>query len=101
MIERRETRRRDVNVPVKLSMEGMEIRARMINFSGDGALFVIDAPDAEKVSTMDLGKEASFLLRLRGRPVRKYTGELIRFFYKGEGKHVVLRFWEGFEELSS
>ena len=99
MLERRETRRVDVKTSVSLSVEGLAITGQMVNFSNDGALFRISKGDQEKVSTMDLGKQATFVLKLKSSPDREYTGEIIRFFFQGEHKHIALRFWRKYREL--
>jgi hypothetical protein len=51
------------------------------------------------VSTEILGKDAVFLLKVKGKPAREYTGEVIRFYLKGGEKHFALRFWEPYREL--
>ncbi|MBN1835312.1 MAG: PilZ domain-containing protein [Spirochaetales bacterium] len=99
MRERREARRVDVNTAVDLSVEGMVVRGEMVNLSDDGALFRIGETDAGKVSTTDLGKQATFVLKLKSTPDREYTGEIIRFFYKDDDKHIALRFWRKYREL--
>ena len=99
MLERRETRRVDVNTEIGLSVEGVTVSGQLLNFSNDGALFKISRADQEKVSTTDLGKQATFVLKLKSSPDREYTGEIIRFFFKKEDKHIALRFWRKYREL--
>jgi hypothetical protein len=99
MLERRESRRVDLNTLVPLTIEGGPVNSQLVNFSNEGALFRIRKPDAQRISTMDLGKEATFVLRLKTSPDREYTGEIIRFFFKGQDKFIALRFWKKYREL--
>ncbi len=101
MFDRRDTRRIEVNAPVTLHVEGLAVRTQMINFSDNGSLFKIDTVDEEKISTMDLGKEATFVLKIKSEPDREYTGEIIRFFFKSDDKYIALRFWDEYRELPS
>ena len=99
MLERRDTKRIEVKAPITLSVEDLEVKTQMINYSGHGALFKIDAEDRDKVFTDDLGKEATFVLKIKDQPVREYTGEIIRFFFQGENKYIALRFWDDYKEV--
>jgi hypothetical protein len=101
MLERRGTKRIRITAPVDLCVEDFEVNAQMINYSDSGALFRINAEDREKVSTKDLGKDAIFVLKIKNSPDREYTGEIIRFFFKGDDKYIALRFWEPYRELPS
>jgi hypothetical protein len=100
MLERRDSKRIDLTTTVTLRVEDLEVKTQMINYSEDGALFRIEPPDHEKVSTDTLGKDAVFVLKVKDKPDREYTGEVIRFFFKGEDKFIALRFWEPYRELS-
>ena len=100
MLERRDSRRIDLTATVALWVEDLEVKTQMINYSADGALFRILASDHDKVSTETLGKDAVFVLKVKNKPDREYTGEVIRFFFKGEEKFIALRFWEPYRELS-
>ena len=100
MRERRDARRIDLTLPVTLRIEDLEVKSRMINYSDDGALFRIEPSDHDKVSTETLGTDAVFVLKVKNNPDREYTGEVIRFFFKGEEKFIALRFWEPYRELS-
>jgi hypothetical protein len=99
MLERRDSKRIDLTTIVALSVDDIEVKTQMINYSDDGALFRIIASDHDKVSTETLGKDAVFVLKVKNKPDRKYTGEVIRFFFKGEEKFIALRFWEPYREL--
>jgi len=101
MLERRDTKRFEIITPVALCVEDFVVNAQMINYSDDGALFRINVEDQEKVSTNDLGKDATFVLKIKNSPDREYTGEIIRFFFKGDDKYIALRFWEPYRELPS
>jgi hypothetical protein len=100
MLERRDSRRVDLSMIIALRVDDLEVRTQMINYSDDGALFRIQPSDHDKVSTNTLGKDAVFVLKVKNRPDREYTGEVIRFFFKGEDKFIALRFWEPYRELS-
>jgi len=100
MLERRDSRRIDLTTTVALWVDDIEVKTQMINYSEDGALFRILASDHDKVSTETLGKDAVFVLKVKKKPDREYTGEVIRFFFKGEEKFIALRFWEPYRELS-
>jgi len=101
MLERRDRKRVEIITPVALCVEDFEVNARMINHSEDGALFRINSEDQEKVSPDDLGKDATFVLKIKNSPDREYTGEIIRLFFKGDAKYIALRFWEPYRELTS
>ena len=101
MLERRDMKRVEIITPVALCVEDFEVNAQMINYSDDGALFRINKQDKDKVSTEDLGKEAIFVMKIKNGPDREYTGEIIRFFFKGDDKYIALRFWEPYRELPS
>jgi hypothetical protein len=100
MLERRDTKRIDLTTTVALWVDDVEVKAQMMNYSDDGALFRVLASDHGKVSTDTLGKDAVFVLKVKNKPDREYTGEIIRFFFKGEDKFIALRFWEPYRELS-
>lgn len=101
MIERRDKKRIQVDTPLVVSLDGLQLNTHMVDISDDGTLLRIEQEHRAKVSTMDLGKDATFVVRVKGGSSRRYTGEVIRFFIKGEDKYIALRFWEGYEELSS
>ena len=94
MLERRDAKRVEIITSVALCVEDFEVNTQMINYSDDGALFRINTEDQEKVSTDDLGKDATFVLKIENNPEREYTGEIIRFYLKGDDKYIALRFWE-------
>jgi len=99
MLERRDTKRIDLNMPVALWLDDLEVKTHMINYSDDGALFRIEPSDHDKVSTDTLGIDAVFVLKVKNKPDRKHTGEVIRYFFKGEDRYIALRFWEPYREL--
>jgi hypothetical protein len=101
MEERRGKTRVRVNSPVSISLDGLALDTLMVDLSDDGALLRVSPDYRGKISTMDLGKEATFVVRIKGGSSRRYTGEVIRFFIRGEDKYIALRFWEGYQELSS
>lgn len=99
MLERRDAKRIDLNMPVALWLDDLEVKTQMTNYSDDGALFRIEPSDHDKVSTDTLGRDAVFVLKVKNKPDRKYTGEVIRFYFKGEDRYIALRFWEPYREL--
>ncbi len=99
MQERRDTKRIDLTASITLQVEDLEVMAQMVNYSDDGALFRIETSDHDKIATDILGKDATFVLKLKDNPGREYTGEVIRFFFKGEDKYIALRFWEPYREI--
>jgi hypothetical protein len=99
LLERRDAKRVDINTPVTLCMEDFEVDTWMINYSKHGALFRVVPKDQDRVSTDELGKDATFVLKVKDKPDRRYTGEIIRFYRRGEDKYIALRFWDGYEEL--
>lgn len=100
MHERRDSRRIDLTTTVTLWVDDLAVKTQMINYSNDGALFRIELSDHEKVSADTLGRDAVFILKVKNNPDREYTGEVIRFYFKGEDKFIALRFWESYRELS-
>ena len=99
MLERRDAKRIHLNVPVVLRIDEREIKTQMINFSEDGALFLVEPSDHDKVSPDTLGSDAVVVLKVKNKPDREYTGEVIRFFFKGQDRYIALRFWEPYREL--
>ena len=100
MLERRDAKRINLSALVALRVGDLEVKTRMINYSDDGALFQIEPSDRDKVSAESLGEEAVLVLKVKNNPDREYTGEIIRFFFEGDDKYIVLRFWEPYRELS-
>jgi hypothetical protein len=96
MIERRHADRVKIGEPVVISIEGHEVKALLEDLSEHGALFRVDADGA--VSSDDLGMEATFLLSTFT-PARRYTGEIIRLFFRDGAAFFALRFWKGFAEV--
>jgi hypothetical protein len=72
----------------------------MENLSEHGALFKIVTTENNSVSNDDLGMDASFVLGSMS-PARKYTGEIIRLYFKDGAAHIALRFWKKYTELTS
>jgi hypothetical protein len=96
MIERRHADRMKVGEPIVLAIEGHEVPATLEDLSEHGALFRVDAQGA--VSSDDLGMEAVFTLATFT-PARRYTGEIIRLFFRDGAAFFALRFWKGYSEV--
>ncbi len=97
--ERRESGRINVDTPLKITVAQRVVMARLINLSRHGALLSLAPADEQKVSDLDLGSDARFLIKPRERPAREYTGEIIRLYYRGGMKCIALRFWESYREI--
>jgi len=98
MAERRELPRVPVEKDCLLSIEGRQVRLRIENLSDKGGLFRIIDEASSSVSAADLGLEATFVLSSTT-PTRRYTGEIIRFYYAQGTCHVALRFWKKYQEI--
>lgn len=99
MRERRQWKRHEFDYPVILQMRDCSIRARLLNLSVGGAFFR-NEQDAERVLGDDyLGTHAQFVIKPKGKAARKYTGEVIRLYYRNRREHIALRFWERFKEV--
>jgi hypothetical protein len=96
MIERRHADRVKVGEPIVLDIEGHEVPATLEDLSEHGALFRVDAQGA--VSSDDLGMDAIFTLATFT-PARRYTGEIIRLFFRDGAAFFALRFWKGYTEV--
>ncbi len=96
MIERRHADRVKIGEPIVIAIDGHEVPARLEDLSEHGALFRVDAEGA--VSSDDLGMEATFVLATVT-PARRYTGEIIRLFFRDGAAFFALRFWKGYAEV--
>jgi hypothetical protein len=96
MIERRHADRMKIGEPIVLAIEGRDVPALLEDLSDHGALFRVDAQGA--VSSDDLGMEAGFVLATFT-PARRYTGEIIRLFFRDGAAFFALRFWKGYTEV--
>ncbi len=99
MIDRRRSNRIPVNEPCLVQMEGREVPVVLENLSEEGALLRVDSAAGGAVSSDDLGYEGSFLLS-SSNPARKYSGEVIRLFFRDGQAFIAMRFWRPPQELS-
>jgi hypothetical protein len=97
MIERRHADRMKIGEPVVLAIESREVPALLEDLSDHGALFRVDTKAA--VSSDDLGLEGVFTLATFT-PARRYTGEIIRLFFRDGKAFFALRFWKGYTEVA-
>jgi hypothetical protein len=81
-----------------LAIEGRQVHAVVENLSEIGALFQVTEPGKAPVTDDDLGKEAAFDLASFS-PPRRYTGEIIRWYFADGAPRVAVRFWKKYEEL--
>jgi hypothetical protein len=96
MLERRHAGRVKVGEPVVLSIEGRGVPVLLEDLSEHGALFRASPQSA--VSSDDLGMEGVFTLATFT-PARRYTGEIIRLFFRDGAAFFALRFWKGYTEV--
>jgi hypothetical protein len=96
MIERRHADRVKIGEPIVISIEGREVPALLEDLSQHGALMRVDARGA--VSSDDLGLEGIFVLSTVT-PARRYTGEIIRLFFRDGKAFFALRFWKAYTEM--
>lgn len=100
MEERRESSRVALDFPISLQIDDQKVEGTLCNLSTQGALVALSAEHSERADAEILGLDASFTIKPTGEPTRKYTGELIRFYFQGDTAYLVLRFWKPYEELS-
>ena len=96
MIERRHADRVKIGESVVIAIEDREVPAWLEDLSDHGALFRVDAKGA--VSSDDLGLDGVFVLTTVT-PARRYTGEIIRLFFRDAKAFFALRFWKGYTEV--
>lgn len=101
MKEKRTAPRTPLNHPTTLRIEDDPVQGVLVDLSSTGALFVVEGEEQAKIDPGVLGLEASFVIKPKGKPLRRYTGELVRFFTRDDRSHIALRFWKGFEEIAS
>ena len=99
-MERRESVRDELDLPVQISIEDKNITCNILNLSEDGALLKINSQYKDNISNEDLGKDTKFILRQYSSSDREYTGEIIRLFYRDNEMYIALRFWEKYKELN-
>jgi hypothetical protein len=100
--DRRESPRERLDVGCTLTIGARAVLATLVDLSEVGALFRL-APTrgnrvSDEVSDDDLGQDARFLLTTV-KPARRYTGEIIRRFYRDGAHYIALRFWDPYEEV--
>jgi hypothetical protein len=98
MGERRGARRAELKSTCTFSLDGRNLPALVVNLSDQGALLRFAAGADAAVTVADLGSDASLVLTTVT-PHRRYTGEIIRFYFAENALHVVLRFWKNYQEL--
>ena len=98
MIERRRSDRVPMSEPCVIAMEGREIPTLLENLSEEGALLRVDAAAGGAVSSDDLGYEGTFLVT-SFTPARRYSGEVIRLFFRDGNAFIAMRFWRPFLEV--
>jgi hypothetical protein len=99
MIERRKSTRTEAQVLCSLLIEGREIEAQLENLADDGALFALRNTALGEGPSFFLGRDASFVLK-SFTPARKYTGEIIRLFFRDGSPRIALRFWQKYTTLA-
>ena len=99
MRNRRSSKRVSINHTIQVDLEGMILSTTLVDISRDGALLALSETEREKVSDKDLGRKVSFRIKPKARPVRQYTGEVIRLYYQDAKPYLAVRFWEKYKEL--
>ena len=99
MAERRDTSRVELNHPISLQIDDQQISGTLCNLSAQGALVAVSEKDSDRIDADLLGQDAKFVIKPKGQPARKYTGELIRFYFQDDTPYVALRFWKSYEEI--
>jgi len=97
MIERRHADRMKIGQPIVIAIDDRDVPALLEDLSDHGALFRVDVRGA--VSSDDLGLEGVFSLATVT-PARRYTGEIIRLFFRDGAAFFALRFWKGYTEVA-
>ena len=100
MKERRSSKRISINRRIKIDLEGSELYVILVDISQNGALFSLGGPGSATLSKTDLGRQVNFKIKPQNRPMRKYSGEIIRFFYRNGQPLIALRFWKKYEEIA-
>ena len=100
MRERRSSKRVSINRRIKIDLEGSEMYVMLVDLSLHGALFSLRGPGTTMLGKEVLGRQVSFTIKPLNRPTRKYTGEIIRYFYRNGQPLVALRFWKKYEEIA-
>jgi hypothetical protein len=98
MVERRKSTRTAAKVLCTLFVEGRQIEAQLENLAEDGALFALRSTALGEGPSFFLGRDATFTLTSFS-PPRKYTGEIIRLFFKDGSPRIALRFWQKYKTL--
>lgn len=96
MIERRHADRVKIGESIVIAIDDREVPAWLEDLSDHGALLRVDEKGA--VSSDDLGLEGVFVLPTVA-PARRYTGEIIRLFFRDGKAFFALRFWKGYVEV--
>ena len=99
MEDRRDTSRVEINHPISLKIDDQQVAATLCNLSAHGALVAL-AEDDDSVDSSVLGLEATFVIKPKGQATRKYTGELIRFYFQNNVPYIALRFWKPYVEVA-
>ncbi len=100
MNEKRSATRIKVNHAVTLHVDGDAVDGVLSDLSSVGALFAMDGANQQQLDPELLGLEATFVIKPKGKPARRYRGEIIRFYMREGKTHLALRFWKPFEELT-
>jgi len=100
MKERRSSKRIDINRNIEVDLSGTTIHAIFINLSITGALFALAEGNRDALDSDDLGREATFTVKPKNQPARKYTGEITRVYYQDGLVHFALRFWKKYVEIT-
>lgn len=99
MNDKRTAKRIHLDHPVALKIDDESVTGRLVNLSSTGALFAFEGEARSSVDPSVLGMDGSFRIRPKGKPMREYTGELVRFYVREQTSFVALRFWSKYREI--
>lgn len=99
MTEKRTASRIPVDHPVPLTIDDEIIEGCLVNLSQVGALFAFEGDRRFDVDQSLLGLDGTFRIKPKGKKIRLYTGELVRFYIQDETSYLALRFWQKPVEL--
>ena len=94
MINRRKDKRIELNHPIKISVADLVEEGVLINLSHGGALVQMNGNS--HLGSEYLGETGTFLLKPINKPLRRYTGEVIRHYFRDDHHFIVVRFWKPF-----
>lgn len=100
MNDKRTATRVHLDYPVALVIEDEPIAGQLVDLSTTGALFSFDGDERASVDPTILGLDGTFTIKPKGKPTRRYTGELVRYYVRDGISYVALGFLQKHEETA-